>query len=147
MCVGISVIVVPPLTLLGGYACWCAGEQFTLHRVVSVSSTRTGTSEPQHGIVSYGTGLATLYGSYELQFPWIQKYEASSSKIRQAVSRELTPPHKLSNPYQPPQTPKELWETLGRSLVSRFAAGSIAFFCAGTVQTFVAAQLDSRDSR
>ena len=170
-------MIVPPATILGGYGCWYAGEQFTIHNLLATphnnkkklpspgssraaanNSTRsmfsTGMNEkprttPKHGIFSFAAGLLTLYGIYRVQFPFVQQweqsgpnYERNNLHVSRSDSKVHVPPHKSSAAFQPPQTLHDLWERMGRSVIGRFGAGAVAFFCAGTVQTCVAAMFD-----
>jgi len=112
---------------------------------------------------SYGAGIATLLAVYQLQQPMIRVLEGSEagstdhSQARSAAyapkgnqpqrtaathssNSNFIPPHKSANAFQPPQTMGEVFQRMGRPVLARCAAGSVAFFCAGAIQTYMAAK-------
>ena len=94
------------------------------------------TKQPPSSLSSYLAALATLAASYRSQRPLIRYLDGDATN-QPAIRNELTPPHKSSRPFRPPQTPTELYQQLGRPFLARCLAGGIAFFAAGAVQVWV----------
>jgi hypothetical protein len=143
MCIGLTILIVPPSTVLGGYFMWYGGQQFVVHQMLQKSSqelSHFSTVLPRQSALGYASGIATLFGTFRLQAPLIDRFEGgkeAKERARLAFRTEITPPHKSLNPFRPPQTATELYERAGRPILARLSAGSVAFFCAGAVQAYV----------
>lgn len=134
-------MIVPPSTVLGGYFMWYQGQQCVYQ---GMRSRQLSNPLPRQSFLSYSSGLATLAGTFYVQRPLIDRFEGGQEardKARAAFRTEFTPPHKSPNPFRPPQTALELYERAGRPMLARLTAGSLAFFCAGAVQAYVASAL------
>lgn len=171
MCVGVAVTLAPPTALVCGWFLWGEGQSFVLSRChlprsatsrYEYSEERNNSSSPsepavydvenppRQNILTYSAGLLTLGGTFIVQDSLIQRWEAASGLQQQGEQAKHNAkgnakyflPHKdPTYAFQPPQTPQELIQRLGRPLLSRLAAASVSFFCAGVVQTYLAAAL------
>jgi hypothetical protein len=133
MCIGVTILVAPPTVIGAGCLMWYSGEQVALSQLQKQRPIN-------RSLISYGAGIATLAGTYTLQRPLIEKLEGSNvrSQLPKKTTELFTPPHKATNPFKPPQTLTELYETLGRPFLARLGAGSVAFFFSGAVHVYVA---------
>lgn len=141
----------PPTALISGYYLWYSGQQFVMTRcpLPSLRFTAMPSSQPPpQTLGSYTAGLITVGGTYFVLEHLIQQTEVSgaannpgttTSSPRHVIPHKA-PPHQA---FQPPQTIEELIQRLGPPLLSRLGALSFSFFCAGAVQTYVAAHLET----
>jgi len=117
---------------------WYSGQQLVL-------SKKQLSLAPTQSAGSYAAGIVTLAGAYGLQSTLFPKLAEKPNKATRASSKSksFVPPHKQAQAYQPPQTMGEVFQRMGRPLLMRVGAGSVAFFCAGIVQTIVASGSNS----
>lgn len=161
MCIGVAVTLAPPSALVCGWCLWHTGSNLVLNNFNLPPPPSLPYSDtpkkydpdypPKQTFITNAAGLITLTGTFLVQDSMIQRWEAASElqhqeaqQFRQGARENMNRflPHK--NPggaFQPPQTPQELIERLGRPLLTRLAAASLSFFCAGAVQTYMAAAL------
>ena len=201
MCVGVTVLLLPPTVLGTGYICWYQGHHFALRRYYYEESFFLDyyDNPPPDTLSSYSLGILTLGGTYYLQslllFPLFEgrgptmpssptpttsssgaKTTSSSatttnpkplSSMEEFKKHSLTRKHdaklpffnptkkggaktkattatsatstKSSSLYVPPQSITELVKKIAPAIVLRVCATSIAFYCAGAIQTYVAA--------
>lgn len=163
MCVGVTVALAPPSALAAGYYLWHCGQNFVMSRSSFSQFQQAGgkvlydLKPPPQSFLSFGSGIATLSGSYLALDHCIHRLETASASTtstssttggaaakQTAASVQQTSkyflPHKAApgQAFRPPQTVTELMERLGPPLLSRLGAVSFSFFCAGVVQTYVA---------
>mgnify|MGYP005846170743 CR=1 FL=1 len=165
MCVGVAVTLAPPSAMVCGWCLWHTGENVVLSncRLSPPPSLPYASSDtpskydaehpPRQTFLTYGVGVAVLTGTFLLQDSAIQRWEATADLQQQEAQqfkhsakehvKHFLPHKNPTQAFQPPQTPQELVERLGRPLLSRLAAASFSFFCAGAVQTYLAAKLQS----
>jgi len=158
MCVGVTVTLAPPTAAVCGYYLWYSGQNV----VLSSSWIRQGYHQndkprfhadtpPPQTFVSYAIGLATVSGMYLTLDHMICKWEQqqqqpqpqATKKTNSSNNNKYFLPHKASaqEQFRPPQTIHELVARVGPPLLSRLAAASVSFSCAGAVQTCVAASM------
>jgi len=136
MCIGLTIMIMPPAAAGGGYLMWYSGQQFVLHRSKLAEA-------PSPSTISFISGITALVGTYSVQCPIVRSIEGgdvAGEKAKEAIQKEFVPPHKQAQPFQPPQTLGEVYQRMGRPILARLGAGSIAFFCAGAIQTYVASK-------
>mmetsp|Transcript_17079 Transcript_17079/g.40960 ORF Transcript_17079/g.40960 Transcript_17079/m.40960 type:complete len:165 (-) Transcript_17079:154-648(-) len=153
MCIGITVVFLPPSVAISGYLFWYQGQR----TVLTSHYNRSYIAEeefPVQSLKSYALGLATLGGAYyaqSLAFPLIEggtlsarelKEHAMSTRHRDHFSKnnKQFTVYKEGGPgrYAPPKNLFELAKRVAPPITLRVAASSMAFFCAGAVQTFIA---------
>jgi len=150
MCIGITIMTAPPLVATTCYACWFAGQTSVLWRRQRI---RTGGSEQHYtsgSFASYAASLLIAGPVYYAQTPLVRWMEGRHQPQRQHQEppspphqQQFTPPHKIKDPaarFQPPQTPAEFWQRMGRPVTARLVCLGSAFFCAGAVQAWLSAQ-------
>ena len=167
MCIGLTIMIVPPSVLGVSYVMFTSGQSWVQHRyyspssILRLSSSSASASVPTGSILSYASGIATAAGLYHVQSTVIARYEPKSSIMVPTASattnipaRRTTtagdsfiPPHKATQPFRPPQTVNELYQALGRPFLTRLAAASVSFFCAGAVQAYVAGARPSQQQQ
>jgi hypothetical protein len=141
MCIGLTVMIVPPASVGGGYLMWTYGRQLVITR-------QNLRDMPKQSLASQTAGLFALYSTYKLQSPLLAFFDGDAtaqSRARETMQREFTPPHKSLHAFQPPQTLTEVYERAGRPILARLGAVSLAFFCAGAVQTYVAGMWNEKN--
>lgn len=147
MCIGITIMTVPPLVATTCYACWFAGQASVLRQQKHTSGS---------SYVSYAASLLIAIPTYYAQTPLIRWMEGDRSQQQNPTTptrrrhhqpppsprqqqASFVPPHKIKDPaarFQPPQTPGEFWQRMGRPVAARVAALGTTFFCAGAVQAW-----------
>lgn len=100
---------------------WYGGQRAILSRANRMEA-------PPQSAASYATGFATLVGAYGLQSAFFP-HEKETIKTEKKV-------------YVPPKSAGEVFQRVGRPVLMRVGAGSIALFCAGAAQTYVALRND-----
>lgn len=113
-------LIVPPSVIGGSYFMWYSGQQVVLSREKLLEA-------PRQSAASYASGIVTLVGTYGLQsmlFP--------QDKTNTTITKEN------KKVYVPPQSVGEAFQRVGRPVLLRLGAASIAFFAAGITQTYVA---------
>lgn len=152
MCIGVTVVCLPPSVLISGYMLWYQGEQLVLsnhyNRYIMEEDV------PDQTKTSFVAGLATLGGTYyalSLVFPFVEGGTRVAQELKEhAVSRDhFNPTDKgftvydniqKGGPgrYAPPKDMLELARRVAPPITLRLAASSVAFFCAGVAQTYIA---------
>lgn len=135
MCVGITIILLSPTVLGAGYAMWYQGEQM-------VCSNRRVDEAPPQTWSSYSAGFLALGATYytqSLAFPLFENSKASEELKKHALetSHQPMPSYKQVG-YVPPKSLTDLAKRIAPPLLLRLSASSLAFFCAGAIQTYVA---------
>jgi hypothetical protein len=123
-----------PLLLLVGvpsaagscYVMWGQGQQMALR-----TSSRLE-HPPSSSVASYVCGVGTLIGAYAGQGQLIRKFEGSST------------PSSAPAPYQQPQNVVDALRRMGKPALLHVGAASMAFFCAGLMQTYVTCLWDKK---
>lgn len=154
MCIGVTIVCLPPSVAISGYLCWYQGQQI----VLSGHYNRSFIAEdevPNQSFKSYIIGLATLGGAYyaqSLTFPFIEGGTLAGKELKEhAMSSTRHNNHFSKNDkqftvykeggpgkYSPPKNYLELAKRVAPPITLRVAASSMAFFCAGIVQTYIA---------
>ena len=101
---------------------------------------------PSQSFTSYTIGLATLGAAYYVQslaFPIIEGGTAAAKELQAISSQQagnLTKNVQQGGPgkYVPPKDMAELARRVLPPITLRLGASSVAFFCAGALQTYVA---------
>lgn len=144
MCIGITVLTMPPTVAALGYLSWFQGQSLYSDYLFENSSPRESRS---FGWVATFTGMASVPLVYHLQatalFPLVESGSKDAEELqRQALQRR---PHHLpkvstqaQTGYVPPESMMQLVKQVGPPLVLRIAATSFSFFVAGAVQVQVA---------
>jgi len=112
-------LIVPPSVVGGSYLMWYSGQQIVLSRSKRIEP-------PPQSAASFATGLAAFFGTYGVQsalFPHDKPTTTTTAK---------------KMVYVPPKSVGEVFQRVGRPILMRVGAGSVAFFCAGAAQTYVA---------
>ena len=159
MCIGLTIVVTPPLAVLSACSCWWLGQNageriISSYQRLDRNHIHDSSSDQQasntYNVSSYLAGAAVLVPVYWAQTPLIRAMGGdtghsstnnSSHKqttvLQQRGHRDYVPPHKATVPFRPPQTVPEMWKRMGRPVVARLMACSVACFCAGVVQAAV----------
>lgn len=160
MCIGLTIMLTPPLVATTCYVCWFGGQSLVLRQRGRRRLDRQQ-RPPPFSYSSYALGLAVALPVYYMQRPWIRWMEQSRQQGLQTQSavpanktghsiattstRSTTtqfrtpPPHKLDPAvrFQPPQTLAEFWQRMGRPVTARVGALAVSFFCAGAMQAWM----------
>jgi hypothetical protein len=99
---------------------WYCGQQVMLSRKKLVEA-------PPHSAASFASGIVTLIGTYSLQSMLFPQDKATTTIVKE--NKKV---------YVPPQNIGEAFQRVGRPVLMRVGAASVAFFCAGAAQTYVA---------
>lgn len=155
------ILTVPPATIGGFYCMWASGQHIVLQQKKLQHKV-----PPQSGLAAYGAGVATVAGTYFGLQAALFPPEASSEPVdshsssaepkgsgltkqqgatKSGCAKDFVPPHKQqqAQAFHPPQSMGEFAQRMGRPLLMRMGVGGVAFFCAGVVQTCVAAAWSS----
>ena len=162
MCVGVTVLTLPPTVVCLGYLSWLQGSNFCHERLLLLPQFNVDTKRKRHtkesksSLASFLAGMATLVGTYwliSLSFPYLETSDAQD-KLKQhtlepsnstTVSRtakrsgkfqRIT--HQSQTGYRPPENIMEIVYKVTPPLSLRLGTTTVAFFCAGVTQTFVA---------
>ena len=160
MCIGITIVFLPPSVAISGYLCWYQGQK----TVLATNLKRSFISEddfPSQTFTSYTLGLATLGGAYYVQslaFPFIEGGTVAAQELKEHAMSARHSDHFSKNNkqfsvynnkeggpgrYAPPKDMFELARRVFPPITLRIAASSVAFFCAGAVQTYIAIKYQS----
>ena len=172
MCIGVTIVCLPPSVAISGYLFWYQGQKL----ILSYHYQRSYIAQdeiPNQSFTSYIVGLGTLGGAYYMQslsFAWIEggtlvgkelKKHALTMTHKDHFIEDTTKTKSIKNnmnsnkqyttyknyqregiPTQgrfiPPKNMMELAKRVAPPITLRIAASSIAFFCAGCVQTYIA---------
>jgi len=108
---------------------WYSGQKLVLSRTKLIKP-------PQQTAASYSAGISTLIGTYGLMSAvFLNRAQKTSTA---AVTKEK------KTGYVPPKTFGEVFQRVGRPALMRVGLGSIAFFCSGVAQTYVAVRNEKR---
>ena len=144
----LPLLCLPPSVAISGYLFWYQGQKTVLTRHYNRSYI-ADSEIPDQSFKSYTIGLAVLGGAYyaqSLTFPYIEGGTLAGRELKeQAMS--TTASHNKTNfskskqftgKYMPPKDLLELAKKVAPPIALRVAASSMAFFCAGVVQTYIA---------
>lgn len=115
------ILIVPPFLVGGSYLMWYSGQKMVL------SQTKRLTPPPQ-STASYSAGIASLVGTYGL-LSAVFFHNADKTTPTAATEKKV---------YVPPKNFADVFQRVGRPVLMRAGAGSVAFLCAGAAQTYVA---------
>ena len=155
MCVGVTVLTLPPTVACLGYLSWLQGNTFCHERLLPVQARRQQQQETESSsFASFSTGMATLVGTYwliSLSFPYLETNESRDKLKQHALERSSTQPskfnsgssfqritHQSQTGYRPPENVMEIVYKVAPPLSLRLGTTAVAFFCAGVAQTYVA---------
>mmetsp|Transcript_17513 Transcript_17513/g.26073 ORF Transcript_17513/g.26073 Transcript_17513/m.26073 type:complete len:149 (-) Transcript_17513:347-793(-) len=143
------ILVVPPTVIGGSYGMWYSGQKLVLLSSYQQHSTKKLTTvPPPQSSASYAAGLITLGGTYGLlQSITLGVGDSAVSSFSASSQSTKTKVYIKEGGYQPPQTLAELKSRIGAPLLKRMGIASIAFFVAGSVQTYVALHYDNSKRR
>ena len=150
MCIGITILCLPPSVAISGFFCWYSGEKFVI---------RNRYDEPDQTFSSYCVGFASLGGAYYIQslaFPVIGGGTLAARELKEHAtsinhnhfsnSKQFTVYKEGgAGKYLPPKDMFELVRRVAPPITLRIAASSMAFFCAGVAQTYVALRQANKD--
>jgi hypothetical protein len=102
---------------------WNNGQQLVFNRHPSFDD---GQSRPNQSILSYASGIGALVGAYGLQ-----------SRAICYMEDQTSPSAKQAEPYKPPSGFGDMLRRSGKPILLHVGAASMAFFCAGAIQTYV----------
>ena len=161
MCIGITLVFLPPSVAISGYLFWYQGSKTVLTQNLHRRYISYEDDFPSQSFTSYALGISTLGGAYYLQslaFPFIEGGTVAAQELKEhalsttrhhhhrdhftnknANNKQFTV-YKEGGPgrYAPPKNLFELAKRVFPPITLRIAASSVAFFCAGAVQTYVA---------
>ena len=162
MCIGITLVFLPPSVAISGYLFWYQGSKTVLTQNLHRSYISYEDDFPSQSFTSYALGISTLGGAYYVQslaFPFIEGGTVAAQELKEhalsttrhhhryhftnknANNKQFTVyNNKEGGPgrYAPPKNLFELAKRVFPPITLRIAASSLAFFCAGAVQTYVA---------
>ena len=154
----VLILIVPPSVLGGGYACWHVGQQAATSITKGTEYDMLHISNINHSTGSYMAGIGSMLGIYGIissQFVRLEdtntntstKTSINNTKTKTSTHHIHIPPHKQTkaHQFQPPKTIQEAFQRMGRPVLIRAGAGSIAFFCGGLVQMLVSSASASAD--
>ena len=128
----ILLLGVPPSIATSGYYCWYSGQRLIL---------KNQNNEPNQTFASYFAGIASLGGAYYIQslaFPIIEGGTLAARELNVRVTSSNQYKEGGAGKYVPPKDMFELVRRVGPPVTLRIVASSLAFFCAGIAQTYVA---------
>lgn len=151
MCIGITILCLPPSVAISGYFCWYSGEKLAIKSYYNKSHVFEE-DVPNQTLKSYFVGIAALGGAYYMQslaFPFIEGGTLAAKELKEHAT-SLNHDH-FSNSkhftvykeggagkYAPPKDIFELTRRVAPPITLRVVASSVAFFCAGVAQTYIA---------
>lgn len=137
MCIGITVLTMPPTVAALGYLSWLQGQSHYADSFLHLPSL------PPIGWTATSIGITvvplTYYAQSTIIFPLLESSKDANELKRQALQK--TPHHltKVSTQaqtgYVPPESMTQLAKQVGPPLILRVAATSISFFVAGAIQS------------
>ena len=139
----LPLLVISPSVVISGYVCWYQGQHLVLTNHYNQSNIAAD-EVPDQSFKSYIIGLTALgcaYYAQSLVFPFIEGGTILRRELKEHVSSQrFTVHNKEGGPgrYMPPKDFLELAKKVVPPIALRVGASSIAFFCAGIVQNYVA---------
>lgn len=162
------ILVVPPTAIGGGYVSWTAGQKLILATASGGSSSSLPDDAPPNTLASNVAGLAALAGTYGIAEYFMGQSESSaagatqgssssgSGDISKSGTSSITGTATGKGPsvagggggkFVQPKSVGDLLSRIGPPVLMRLGAASLAFFCAGAVQTYVASRSLAKEER
>lgn len=159
MCIGITILCLPPSVAISGYFCWYNGEKLVIKNHYQKRHFFAD-DVPDQTFASYFIGIAALGGAYYLQslaFPFIEGGTLAARELKEHAttmnhdhfsnSKQFTVYKEGgAGKYSPPKDVFELARRVAPPITLRVFASSMAFFCAGVAQTYVALRQSTKDT-
>ena len=140
------ILIVPPTVLGGGYVSWSAGQKLAL------PSSRSE-DPPPDTFASYSAGLTALGGAYGLAEFALGKFEIGNPATHHSgeggaagAKADIRNAAGSGNKFVQPKSVGELLGRVGPPVLLRLGAVSMAFFCSGAVQSYVAQSFERSSS-
>jgi len=176
MCIGITIVCLPPSVAISGYLFWYQGQKMILTNHYNRSYIAED-EVPEQSFKSYGIGILSLGSAYYVQslaFPFIEGGKLAGQELKEhalSTTRHYNNNNNFDNNiknnkqftvynnqnknklegrqgrYMPPKNLFELVKRVAPPITLRIAASSLAFFFAGSVQTFIALKNQKRKLR
>jgi hypothetical protein len=164
MCIGITIVCLPPSVAISGYLFWYQGQKMILTNHYNRSYIAED-EVPEQSFKSYGIGILSLGSAYYVQslaFPFIEGGKLAGQELKEHAlsttrhynnnnncdnniknNKQFTVynnqnKNKVEGRYMPPKNLFELVKRVAPPITLRIAASSFAFFFAGSVQTYIA---------